>query len=180
MLAWLYACWAIVLLGAEIAFAHQNLSHYRREAKGLAQGPAEREATGLRLAVEIARAFSEGGPPARAEALSERLGTSVRGVRALLEGFERAGIVVVCGGDEDEDGYVPARPLERIPVSAVLAAMRGPRAPLERSSQDASGAEDRVAVERRVDSVLADLDRATASVADALTLADLLDDATPA
>ena len=53
LFVWIYAFWAIVLFGAEIAFAHQNLHLYRRQVRGEPAGPAEREAIGLRIVLEV-------------------------------------------------------------------------------------------------------------------------------
>ena len=46
LFVWIYVFWAIVLFGAEIAFAHQNLALYRRRCAGEPASPAEREAIG--------------------------------------------------------------------------------------------------------------------------------------
>ncbi len=42
LFAWIYLFWAVVLFGAEVAFAHQNLDLYRREVRGRPPGAAER------------------------------------------------------------------------------------------------------------------------------------------
>jgi membrane protein len=63
LMVWIYVCWAIILLGAEVAYAHQTLPLYRREVRGTPAGAAARESIGLAIAVELARAFRDGRPP---------------------------------------------------------------------------------------------------------------------
>ena len=171
VLVWLYICWAVLLLGAEVAFAHQNLSHYRRELRGSAPGPAEREAMALRMAVEVARAFREHEPPRTANDLADDLDVPVRTVRELLETFERARIVSLCGGDEREGGYLPARPLADISTADVLGAVRGVRRVSRRGATH--GAES-AATQNSVEHVLGDLDRALFGVAKERSLADIV------
>jgi membrane protein len=127
ILTWIYVCWAVVLLGAEVAFAHQNLRHYRRELKGLAPGPAAREEVGLRVVVEVARAFCHHQTPPSADDLANDLEAPVRAVRELLAVFDEGGILVACGQGDREVGYLPARPVHDITVSDVMRALRGGR-----------------------------------------------------
>lgn len=171
VLAWLWLCWAIVLLGAEVAFAHQNLSHYRREARGMAPRPAEREAMGLRIAVAVARAFRDHAGPVTAVRLSDLLDLPVRAVRDLLESFEDAGLLAVCAVEERERAYLPARPIEDILLTDLLAAMRGPRRETSPDTPETSPAtRDDEVVAQVVDT----LDAAVAEVADGCSLATML------
>jgi len=180
ILAWLYVCWAVVLLGAEVAFAHQNLAHYRRELRGQAPGLAEREAVALQVALAIARAFVGRTPPPEAAALSEALDIPVRAIRDMLESLEGAGIIVQCAGEDLEEAYVPGRPIHDITVSDVLKAARGDRrvraapALLESAEAPEGRAASAGTIDAAVARVLGDLDRALGSVGDAHTLADLL------
>jgi len=128
MLVWIYVSWAVVLLGAEIAYAHQHLARYRRDARDRTMSPAEREAVGLRLALEVARIFDAGQPALTAEELAERLGSSVRVVSDLLVRLEQVGIVSVSGDGAGEIAFQLGRPAEKIEVGAVLGAVRGQRA----------------------------------------------------
>ncbi len=127
LFVWIYLFWAITLFGAEVAFAYDNLPHYRREVRGRAVAPAEREAIGLRIALEVARAFRDQAPAWTADALSEALDVPVRTVRDVLVDLEHAGVVAVRGGAEKEAGYQLGRPAERISVTAVVRALRGVR-----------------------------------------------------
>jgi membrane protein len=127
LMAWIYVFWAVVLFGAELAFAHQNLALYRREVRGRSPGPAAREAIGLRIALEIARAFRAGEGALRDEALADALRVPVRTVRDVLAHLERASLVAACAGVDREGSFQLARPAEQIQVSDVLAALRGPR-----------------------------------------------------
>lgn len=124
---WIYLFWAIVLLGAEVAFAHQNLRLYRREVRGRVAGPAEREAVGLRIALEVARAFRDAAPAWTADALSDALRVPVRTVRGVLADLESGQLVAALSASEHPGSWQLARPAERILVADVLSALRGPR-----------------------------------------------------
>ncbi len=129
LFVWIYVCWAVILLGAEVAFAHQNLALYRREVRGAPAGPAEREEIGLRIALEVARAFRDAAPPWTAERLADALEEPIRTVRGVLDELERAGIVAELAAEAREPGMQLARPAERVTVADILAAVRGERVP---------------------------------------------------
>jgi membrane protein len=163
-LVWVYFSSAIFLLGAEISYAYQTLPLYRREVLGEPASPAAREALGLAIAVQCARAFRDGAAPWTAERLSEALDVPLRTVRSVLDQLAQAGIVSPCGG-EQEGAVQPARSLERIRVADLLAALRG--------SRDMALALPEVA--RAVAEVLADVDRAAAAAAEGRNLRDLVE-----
>lgn len=126
ILVWLYACWAVLLLGAEVAFATQNLAYARREMRSGDATPAQREAVAVEVAVEIVRGFRDLATPPTSEALADALDEPIRLVRRLVELLEGAELIrgVAAHGDEDM-GYVPARPLRGLTVGDVLRAVRG-------------------------------------------------------
>ena len=48
VLTWIYVIWAVILFGAEVAFAHQNIAHYREDLRRPVLAPSEREELGVR------------------------------------------------------------------------------------------------------------------------------------
>ncbi len=165
ILAWLYACWAVLLLGAEVAFAAQNLAFARREMRYGDAGVAEQEAVALEIAVTIARRFRDRATPPDAEQLADSLDEPIRLVRRLCEALEDAELVLpVSPGDDRDPGYVPAGPIASITVGAVLRAARG----------DVFGSgEHVVARTAEVASLIERLEGAWGGVADETTLAML-------
>jgi membrane protein len=163
---WLYLCWAIILLGAEISFAHQNQDHYRLEVQSGSLCLAEVESLGLHLAVEVARGFRDDTRVPSAEVLANGVGASVRAVREVLDLLETDGILSVCAVDGEDEGYRLGRPAERIRVSDLLDAIRGSRGEIDENL--------RTPVNRVVGEMIGDLDRATASYATSHTVADVL------
>ena len=136
LLVWIFFSWAIVLLGAELAFALQNRASFRQAREGEEPEPAEREAIGLALATRMARAFRDGAGGRTAEQLAAELDVPVRTVRSLLGRLEAAGIVAPRG-DDKLDGYQLGRAAESIAVAEVLTALRGaPDAALRRVAGD--------------------------------------------
>lgn len=170
LFAWIYVLWAVVLFGAEIAFAHQNLHQYRREVRGAPAGPAEREAIGLRAALEVARRFRDGDEPLDAGALSDALGVPVRTVREVADRLRAAGILLLQVREGGGEALQLGRPAERVSVQELLAVLRGGR---ERSGGDAKLAE-------LVDDVLRELEAGASQAARSRSLAELLEGLPPA
>jgi membrane protein len=165
LFVWIYIFWAIVLFGAEIAFAHQHLASYRREVKGADETPAEREAVALRLVIEVARAFRSSAVSPSANSLSEDLHLPVRVVRDVIAHLESAGIVAERNGDDGELLYSLGKPAEHVRVVDILAAVRGERE-ADAAPDDTTGS----AVER----LLSELDDSASRGVGGRTLSELL------
>lgn len=166
LFVWLYVCWAIVLLGAEFSFAHQNRDHYRLEVQSRTLGAAEVETLGLQMAVEIARAFRDDAQVPTAHGLANGVGASVRAVREVIDLLEADGILSQCSIEDEGEGFRLGRPAEGIRIIDVLDAIRGPRGEIEGEVATASS--------RVIREMIGDLDHATASYAASCSLADLL------
>jgi membrane protein len=162
LLVWIYFSWAIVLFGAEVAFAQQNLASFRRTREGEDPRPAAREAMGVAIAARVARAFRAGDGGITAEQLADSLDVPVRTVRGVLGELVSAGLVAPRG-DAKLDGYQLARAAESIGIDDVLQALRGS---LEQASAQ-------VTRDERVRALLADLERGARSALRDRTLADL-------
>jgi len=164
LLVWIYFFWAIVLFGAEVAFAYQNLEMYRREVRGRSVGPAEREAIALGIALEVGRAFRDGGDSWTADSLADALKVPVRTVRDVLHYLEVAGIVAQKGGQDRDDDFQLGRPAEGILLTDVIRSLRGDRVRIRGDET----------VAKPVDALLAAMAEGEAKGAAGQTLADLL------
>jgi membrane protein len=168
LLVWIYFSWAIVLLGAELAFAWQNLGSFRQAREGEEPTPAAREAIALALAVRLARAFREPSGGMDDEALAGELDVPVRTIRSILAELASAGLVAPRG-DPMLGGWQLGRAAESIGVLDVLGALRGTR----------SFAGEERPRDPRVQALVARLDRSVADAVGDRTLADLVDAAPP-
>jgi membrane protein len=166
MIVWIYISWSIILLGAELSFAHQNLARYRREARAQAPGSAEREALGIRIAVETARNFRDGAAPVTAEALADRFDVSIRAVHDVAHHLEGAGIVTRAAAREGEDAFQLGRVAQAVSIADVLTAVRGARS--------WHSADDGDLTTRVVAALISDLEASVEEIANGQTLADLL------
>jgi membrane protein len=169
LFVWLYCFWAIVLFGAEVAFAHQNLKLYRDEVRGHKTGAADREAIAMSIALEIARTFRDGRECWTADSLADVLNAPVRTVRDLLGYLENSGIVSRRFDGTGEGGVQLGSPADQIQLTDVIASVRGARARL-RGDAD---------VAQPVEKLLTTLDRGELEHAGGRTLADLLAEVPP-
>lgn len=120
---WLYLSWLIVILGAEITFALQNLKSQRREELATEATPLCKELVALRLIAAIAHAYEHGKPPPTKEWLAERIGAPHSLCVAVLHHLAQDGLLRDVDV-ADERGYVPARPIDRIALADVIDSLR--------------------------------------------------------
>lgn len=110
-LVWLQLSWVIVLFGAELAYAHQNVDRYefRRDSESLS--PAFRKLLALALVHQCVQAFQSNEAPPSAEALSERLGAPSNAVNSIIEDLVQCQILAEGRtGNKRIPGYLPAAP----------------------------------------------------------------------
>jgi membrane protein len=118
----LYFSWAILLFGAQVAYAFQNRKAYLQEKLVENVNQRGREFVALRLMACIGQRFQLGQPPVTVQEISVELGIPTKLAQQVLQTLLAARIVVETGGNEAS--YAPARPLETISAHDVLSAMR--------------------------------------------------------
>lgn len=124
-LIWLQISWLIVLLGAEISYAHQNVDAHEMEVDSEAISPHLDRLIGLMVIQHIIDRFSQGSPAPDADQLSRSLQISVRLVRHALARLVQSGMVSrSCPEDDDADEtYLPARDIHQLSVQTVIEAI---------------------------------------------------------
>ena len=123
-LIWLQATWLVVLFGAELAFAHQNVETYEFEPDCLQASRSLRKLLALRIAQMAVRIFAEGRKPATAAEIIHELGIPTRLANDVLYELVGARILTETSGDGDREvAYQPARAIDTLTVSFVLGAL---------------------------------------------------------
>ncbi len=122
-LVWINVSWVVVLLGAELCFAHQSEPSYHEAPRAQPTDPAVVVTTGLRAAVRIATAFVAGAPPRTTEALALDLALPEPKVSEALAELERNGILLLTEQGE-ETVWVFARDPTTVRVKEVLDTLR--------------------------------------------------------
>jgi membrane protein len=118
---WLQSSWIIVLLGAELSFANQNVSRYEFESEALNVSHFQKRALVLMIMNMIVRNFTVGEKPIDAENISRTLKIPVRLVRDILQDLSSAELVSVIHEKEHvERLYQPALDINKLSVSYVL------------------------------------------------------------
>jgi membrane protein len=118
----LYFCWAILLFGAQVAYAFQNRATYFEEKQVENINQRGREFISLRLMTLICQRFAMGDPPPSIPQIARQIGVPSRLILQIMRTLGAARLVVETAGAET--GYLPARPIEAITCHDILLAMR--------------------------------------------------------
>lgn len=120
-LIFLETCWIIILLGAELSFAYQNVSRYEYESEALNISHYQKRSMMLMVLYLIVRNFDIGEKPLSAEEISAKLKIPVRLARDILEDLTSSKLVSVIHENEDKTRlYQPAIDINKLTVSFVL------------------------------------------------------------
>lgn len=160
-LIWLQASWMIVLSGAELSFASQNVDTYEFEPDASRASVSFRRLLSLRIVNLLIEHFVQGEEPLDEDAIAHRLGIPIRLLRMLLHDLSEAGLITpVRLPKEKKHAYQPAFDPDRISLATVL------------TSLDRSGTDDIPVVQspeltrlrRYLESLAAEMDQSGANV----------------
>ncbi|MBU1048098.1 MAG: YihY/virulence factor BrkB family protein, partial [Candidatus Omnitrophica bacterium] len=123
-LIWLQISWLIVLLGAEISFAHQNVETYEFEPDSLKASYSFKKLVSLMTTNLLAKNFASGDKPLMADQISHKLEIPMRLINTVLYELVEAGIVSeIRRNDYKSVAYQPAQDLDKLTVKYVIDAM---------------------------------------------------------
>jgi membrane protein len=123
-LIWLQLSWLIVLLGAELSFAGQNVETYEFEQAYKKVSLSFKKLLSLRIANVLVQKFSHSEKPVGETSIAHTLGIPIRLAREILHELWEAGVVSqVQLDDERMIAYQPARNPETITVQYVIEAL---------------------------------------------------------
>lgn len=120
-LIWLQLSWLIVLFGAEVSFAEQNVETYEFEADCLKVSHSFRELLSLNIAHLCVKKFRQAEKALSADEVSHELEIPVRLVRQILFELVEARVLSEVKLDDRETmAYQPARDIEDLTITNVL------------------------------------------------------------
>lgn len=118
----LYFSWLIVLLGAEVSFAAQNVHLYMQQRASDRIDQARRELLACRVVLQACHSFLRGASPPDTEMLASQLHAPLQALNQLAHRLVEGGVLVEVA--DGESGLQPAHPPESITIADVLHVVR--------------------------------------------------------
>jgi membrane protein len=161
VLVWIYAAWVLVLLGAEITHALQNLRLLEAEDRRQRDDEPINGLLAAQILAAVAATHEAGGAGHPKERLVSEFGLTPHNVERVVTRLKARGLIAEVRGDLN--GYVPGRAAAAIRLEEVLAVFR---------SADIEIAHGRTSP--ALEKLVAELDEARRRRVGGLTIADLL------
>jgi membrane protein len=153
-LFWLHLGWTIVLLGAEVAYAHQHIHFFQGDRQLLAESPAGREKLALHAMLYVGRNFYHGIDPMSVTDLAAELQIPAGLVKEFMDMFAQTRLVLAVA---DGETFVLGRDPETISIKEILDCVR-------HSGKKIKSAGDQSGADNEVNALLHDIDESIARV----------------
>jgi len=125
-LIWLQISWLVVLFGAELSFASQNVETYEFEPDCQNASHGFKRLLALRITQMLVQRFAAGEDPVTAAALSHELGVPIRLANEVLHDLVESRILSETRANGSKElAYQPARAVDALTVAFVLEALDG-------------------------------------------------------
>jgi membrane protein len=123
-LAWLQLSWLIVLYGAEVSFAYQNVDTYEFELDALQASRRLRTLLSLQITGHLIKYFVRGERPMTAVEISNELEIPIRFVKEIIFELVKSNIVSAAQIEGNGDpGYQPAIDINVLTIQYVIDAL---------------------------------------------------------
>jgi membrane protein len=123
-LLWVQISWWVVLFGAELSFASQNVGTYEYEPDSSEISHAFKKLLTLRVAHLLIRNFSRCESPLTDLQISMRLEMPIRLLHQILYDLVESGLFVETRtGDENIFGYQPACDINKLTINSIVEAI---------------------------------------------------------
>ncbi|HOZ87919.1 MAG TPA: YhjD/YihY/BrkB family envelope integrity protein, partial [Bacteroidia bacterium] len=120
-LIWVQYSWYVVLFGAEIAFANQNVEHYELENEITSLSSRYKKVISLMIANIVSKEFFKGEKPMTSVEIAYKLDLPVRLARTIINEFVETGIFVEMKLDSNKEvAYVPGVTESKFTVKHVI------------------------------------------------------------
>ncbi len=120
-LIWLQYSWLIVLFGAEVAFAYQNVDSYEFETDTLHISNYNKRLLALLITHQIVMNFTKTIPPMTASEIADTLDVPIRVVRDIIYELQETGILSeTVTQNIKEPAYQPAIDTSMLTISYVV------------------------------------------------------------
>lgn len=121
LLLWLRISWIIVLIGAEISYAAQNVELYEFEHESENISPFNRRILSLYVYHLIVKRFQNAEKPLTPPEISQNLEMPIKIVREILEDLKNINLVSETLSDiRKENAFQPASDIQQITIKQVL------------------------------------------------------------
>jgi membrane protein len=120
-LIWLQASWMIVLFGAELSYAHQNVENHEFEPDCLSISRNQKRLLALEIVHLLVQEFSRGDKPMTVDRIANTLQLPIRLVHEIVEDLLRSDVVSqICSADGKQPAYQPAQDIDLFTVKYVI------------------------------------------------------------
>ena len=116
LLVWLNFSWQIILFGAELSFAYQNISKYEYEREVTEISKNFHDKLAVIVMYHIIKNFEEGKPPLTSERIASAANIPLSAVHNIMYDFEKSNLILSIDQDSKSSVYALARNLNNLTI----------------------------------------------------------------